>query len=116
MGIHFHSKEQALRIQLLKSPWRPAELIEIKKGGKFSFFQNEEADVTTSDGTRIHVEHTVNSAKVEGLPKPLTMGGLDGSKRSIQKFLNLKRTTFRGIDISLSPVESDTWHITNDEQ
>jgi len=117
MGAHLRNHERPIHITLTASPWRETGVASpLNKGGVFSLFQNEEAIVRGWFDRDVIVTHTVDHATVNILPKPIIVGGLDGSRRSIQRFLNAKRqSNIRGVDIWFTPTETDTWHITSEE-
>lgn len=118
MGAHIHEFKNVLPldIQLVKSAWRDTGLVSLKPGGLFSFFQDETADVNGWFDTPVRITHERNIVTVELPTQVLRVGGLDGSRRSIQKFLNMKeQRNLRGVRLWFTATETDTWHYQSEE-
>lgn len=118
MGAHIHELQGVLplKITMVQSAWRDTGIIPLPLHGKFSFFQNETADVEGWFGTPVRITHEKSMVTVEFPNKVLRVGGIDGSRRSIQNFLNTKEErSLRGVRLWFTATETDTWHITPEE-
>ena len=116
MGIHFYNgKEAAITVRLTKSPWRETGDTVMPKGHRFSLFQDEEAVILGWLGdNEVTAKHERTRAEVQ-TPQPITAGGLDGTPRSLKRFLAAKQKSLAGVSISFSPVSLDTWHYPSEE-
>lgn len=116
MGIHFYNgKEAAITVRLTKSPWREQGDTVMPKGHRFSLFQDEEAVILGWLGDQeVLATHTRTRAEVH-TPQKMAVEGLDGTPRSLKRFLAAKQKSLAGVSVSFSPVSLDTWHYTNEE-
>lgn len=116
MGINFfNGKETAITIRLTKSPWRETGDTVMPQGHRFSLFQDEEAVILGWLGANeVTATHTRTRAEVH-TPQPIAVDGLDGTPRSLKRFLASRQKSLHGVLVSFSPVSLDTWHYDQEE-
>lgn len=116
MGTHFYNgKEAVITFRLTKSPWREPGDTQVPKGHRFSLFQDEEAIILGWLGNNeVTAIHTRARAEVR-TPQPVIVDGLDGTPRSLRRFLAAKQRSIHGLTVSFSPVFQDTWHYPKED-